>query len=64
MIDTVVVYKVDRLTGSLADFAKIVSTFDGDDISFVFVPQQFNTHDNPETVDRSPRIKVRVRPAD
>ena len=42
-IDTVVVYKVDRLTRSLADFAKIVEVFDGHGISFVSVTQQFNT---------------------
>ena len=42
-IDTVVVYKVDRLTRSLADFAKIVEQFDRQDVSFVSVTQQFNT---------------------
>ena len=42
-IDTVVVYKVDRLTRSLADFAKIVEVFDARDVSFVSVTQQFNT---------------------
>ena len=42
-IDTVVVYKVDRLTRSLADFAKIVEVFDGHGVSFVSVTQQFNT---------------------
>ena len=42
-IDTVVVYKVDRLTRSLADFAKIVEAFDAKGISFVSVTQQFNT---------------------
>jgi DNA invertase Pin-like site-specific DNA recombinase len=41
--DTVVVYKVDRLTRSLADFAKIVEQFDKQGISFVSVTQQFNT---------------------
>jgi len=43
LIDTVVVYKVDRLTRSLSDFAKIVDTFDAKGISFVSVTQQFNT---------------------
>jgi DNA invertase Pin-like site-specific DNA recombinase len=43
MIDVVVVYKVDRLTRSLADFAKIVEKFDKKGISFVSVTQQFNT---------------------
>jgi site-specific DNA recombinase len=42
-IDTVVVYKVDRLTRSLADFAKIVEQFDKQGVSFVSVTQQFNT---------------------
>ena len=42
-IDTVVVYKVDRLTRSLADFAKIVEVFDARSVSFVSVTQQFNT---------------------
>ncbi|HTW29852.1 MAG TPA: recombinase family protein, partial [Acetobacteraceae bacterium] len=42
-IDVVVVYKVDRLTRSLADFAKIVEIFDGKGVSFVSVTQQFNT---------------------
>jgi site-specific DNA recombinase len=42
-IDTIVVYKVDRLTRSLADFAKIVEIFDGKGVSFVSVTQQFNT---------------------
>jgi site-specific DNA recombinase len=39
----VVVYKVDRLTRSLADFAKIVETFDSRNVSFVSVTQAFNT---------------------
>ena len=42
-IDTVVVYKVDRLTRSLTDFAKIVDAFDANGVSFVSVTQQFNT---------------------
>lgn len=42
-IDTVVVYKVDRLTRSLADFAKIIDAFDARGVSFVSVTQQFNT---------------------
>jgi site-specific DNA recombinase len=42
-VDTVVVYKIDRLTRSLADFAKLVETFDARSISFVAVTQQFNT---------------------
>ena len=42
-IDVVVVYKVDRLTRSLADFAKLVELFDAHHVSFVSVTQQFNT---------------------
>jgi DNA invertase Pin-like site-specific DNA recombinase len=42
-INVVVVYKVDRLTRSLADFARIVETLDGHGASFVSVTQQFNT---------------------
>jgi site-specific DNA recombinase len=42
-VDTVVVYKVDRLTPSLADFAKMVELFDRHGVSFVAVTQQFNT---------------------
>ena len=43
LIDTVVVYKVDRLTRALADFAKIVEAFDAQGVSFVSVTQAFNT---------------------
>src|SRR6516162_1215090 len=42
-IDVIVVYKVDRLTRSLADFAKLVELFDQYNVSFVSVTQQFNT---------------------
>src|SRR5260221_212642 len=42
-VDAVVTYKVDRLTRSLADFAKIVEIFDARGVSFVSVTQQFNT---------------------
>ena len=43
LIDTIVVYKVDRLTRSLADFAKMLEAFDQKGVSFVSVTQQFNT---------------------
>ena len=43
LIDVVVLYKVDRLTRSLADFAKLVELFDGHGVSFVSVTQSFNT---------------------
>ena len=42
-IDVIVVYKVDRLTRSLADFAKLVELFDEHDVSFISVTQSFNT---------------------
>jgi len=42
-IDAVVVYKVDRLTRSLSDFAKIVEVFDAHSVSFVSITQAFNT---------------------
>jgi site-specific DNA recombinase len=43
LIDVVVVYKVDRLTRSLSDFAKLVELFDANKVSFVSVTQSFNT---------------------
>ena len=43
LVDVVVVYKIDRLTRSLADFAKLVEVFDAGKVSFVAVTQQFNT---------------------
>src|SRR6266487_2566027 len=42
-IDVAVVYKIDRLTRSLTDFAKLVELFEADGVSFVSVTQQFNT---------------------
>src|SRR5258708_286684 len=42
-VDAVVTYKIDRLTRSLADFAKITEILDARDVSFVSVTQQFNT---------------------
>ena len=42
-LDVIVVYKVDRLTRSLADFAKLVELFDAQGVSFVSVTQSFNT---------------------
>jgi len=43
LVDVVVVYKVDRLTRSLSDFARMVEIFDAHGVSFVAVTQQFNT---------------------
>jgi len=45
-IDVVVVYKVDRLSRSIMDFAKIIELFDGHKVSFVSVTQNFNTKDS------------------
>jgi DNA invertase Pin-like site-specific DNA recombinase len=42
-VDVVIVYKIDRLTRSLLDFARIVEVFDRHEVSFVSVTQQFNT---------------------
>jgi len=42
-VDVVMVYKIDRLTRSLFDFAKIVEAFDAKGVSFVSITQQFNT---------------------
>ena len=42
-IDVIVVYKVDRLTRSLADFAKLVDAFDAAGVSFISITQSFNT---------------------
>ncbi len=42
-VDIIVVYKVDRLTRSLADFAKLVELFDQHSVSFVSITQSFNT---------------------
>ena len=42
-IDIVVVYKIDRLTRSLTDFAKLVEIFEAKNVSFVAITQQFNT---------------------
>src|SRR5882762_9428311 len=42
-IDVIITYKVDRLTRSLADFARLIEIFDAHHVSFVSVTQQFNT---------------------
>ena len=43
LVDIIVVYKIDRLTRSLSDFARMVELFDRQDVSFVSVTQSFNT---------------------
>jgi site-specific DNA recombinase len=55
-IDVIVVYKVDRLTRSLADFAKLVELFDAHSVSFVSVTQQFNTTTSMGRLTLMPRL--------
>jgi DNA invertase Pin-like site-specific DNA recombinase len=43
LVDVVVVYKIDRLSRSLMDFAKLVQIFDQNEVTFVSVTQSFNT---------------------
>ena len=45
LIDVVVVYKIDRLSRSLTDFAKLVDVFERHNVTFVSVTQQFKHHD-------------------
>ena len=59
-IDIVVVYKVDRLTRSLADFAKLVELFDAHKVSFVSVTQSFQHHDQHGALD--PERPALLRP--
>ena len=61
-IDVIVVYKVDRLTCSLADFAKLVELFDKHNVSFVSVTQQFKHHnlDGPADPER-PAVVCPIR---
>jgi DNA invertase Pin-like site-specific DNA recombinase len=56
-IDVIVVYKVDRLTQSLTDFAKLVKLFDRHGVSFVSVTQQFNTTTSMGARDSSLLVK-------
>ncbi len=56
-LDIVVVYKVDRLTRSLADFAKLVEIMDAHDVSFVSVTQAFNTSSGHGRVDAAAALK-------
>ena len=43
LVDVMVIYEVDRLTRSLADFARMIELFDAEGVSFVAVTQRFNT---------------------
>jgi site-specific DNA recombinase len=58
-IDVIVVYKVDRLTRSLADFAKLVELFDKHGVSFVSVTQQFNTTTSMGRLTLAPSLSAR-----
>ena len=62
-VDIVVCYKVDRLTRSLADFAKIVEIFDAKGVSFVSVTQQFNTTTSMGRLTLNVRWRCRCEPA-
>ena len=57
-IDIVLVYKVDRLTRSLADFAKLIELFDAHDVSFVSVTQSFTMPERIECVDNRSLLGV------
>src|SRR5215203_5480409 len=61
LIDVVVVYKVDRLTRSLMDFAKIVEVFDRHGVSFVSVTQTFNTTTSMGRLTLNPPLLRPVR---
>ena len=64
-IDIVVVYKVDRLTRSLADFAKLVELFEAHGVSFVSVTQQFNTTTSHGSADpECPAVLCPIRAGD
>jgi len=58
-IDCVVVYKVDRLSRSLLDFARIMGTFDEHSVAFVSVTQQFNTSTPMGRRTADPRLRRR-----
>ena len=58
-VDCVVVYKVDRLSRSLLDFARIIEIFDRNGVSFVAVTQQFNTTTFPRPPDAEHPLVVR-----
>ena len=62
-VDVIVVYKVDRLTRSLADFAKLVELFDAHGVSFVSVTQQFNTTTSMGWLSRSRSSSERSPPS-
>jgi site-specific DNA recombinase len=55
-INIVVVYKVDRLTRSLADFAKLVELFDQQGVSFVSITQSFNTTSSMGRLTRDKKL--------
>ncbi len=62
-VDLVVVYKVDRLTRSLADFARIVDVFDAEDVSFVSVNRCTLHYAVADYDDTSPRLMHRTTAA-
>jgi hypothetical protein len=61
-IDVVVVYKADRLTRALSDFAKLVDVFDRRGVSFVSITQQFNTTTSMGRLTLNVLLSSRRRP--
>ena len=59
LIDMIVVYKIDRLTRSLSDFAKLIDRLEAKGCSFVSVTQSFNTSSGPVRLT-SPSISIRM----
>jgi len=57
-VDCIVVYKVDRLSRSLLDFARIIEVFDRNGVSFVAVTQQFNTTSSLGRLGRNPPART------
>src|SRR5215207_3359178 len=62
VVDVVVVYKIDRLSRSLMDFAKLVDVFDANEVTFVSVTQSFNTTTSMGRLTLAPRWSRRDRP--
>jgi len=61
-VDLVLVYKVDRLSRSLVDFAQLISVFDRQGVAFVAVTQRFNTSDHRRAGLEPPAAAVATAP--
>jgi site-specific DNA recombinase len=59
IVDCVVVYKVDRLSRSLMDFAKMLEVFERKSVAFVSVTQQFNTTNSKGATDAQRIVVLR-----